>query len=86
NLADNMTLYPNPFAGSFTFGYLAGQQEKLNVRWADMNGRTVLEQTLQAEKGYNEWQPQAPASAGVYMLTVETEKGKVTKKVVRTAP
>ena len=86
NLADNMTLYPNPFAGSFTFGYLAGQQEKLNVRWADINGRTVLEQTLQAEKGYNEWQPQAPASAGVYMLTVETEKGKVTKKVVRTAP
>lgn len=81
--ADNVSIAPNPFADVFSLIYLAGKPETLALRWTSISGQTIREETRQALPGPNEWQPDTPETAGVYLLTVESESGRVTKKVVK---
>lgn len=81
--ADNVSFAPNPFAEVFVVQYVAGKTETVALRWTDISGRIAGQQTLHAVRGLNEWQALAPEAAGVYLLSVESEAGKLTKKVVK---
>ncbi len=79
---DNLRLFPNPFLEYLNLSYLAGQEETLQLTWVNLSGQTVLTETLRAQKGMNEWQPEVPHSAGMYLLEIVGESGRMIQKVV----
>jgi len=79
---DNLRLFPNPFAEFMNLSYLAGNEEVLQLTWVNLSGQTVLSETLRAQKGMNEWQPEAPSSAGMYLLEIAGKSGRTIQKVV----
>ncbi|MBC7775286.1 MAG: CotH kinase family protein [Phycisphaerae bacterium] len=77
-------LSPNPFGENLSLSYSSEKEETLLLTWANLSGQTVLTETLQVQKGMNEWQPALPIMTGMYFLTIAGETGKWTQKVVRT--
>lgn len=80
---DNVAIAPNPFGETFTLTYIAGETEEMTLRWLNISGQIVLEERLQAVRGLNEWIPATPFEAGMYLLSLETEAGKTTRKVLK---
>ena len=80
---NNVNIAPNPFAETFALSYLSGKAEDVLLRWTSVSGQFMGEQTLHAERGMNEWQPETPAAAGVYFLSVEGAPGKFIRKMVK---
>lgn len=83
SFGDNLRLSPNPFEEVLTLSYLSENEETLRLAWTNLSGQTILAETFHAQKGMNEWQPVTPASAGMYLLTILGESGKITRKVIR---
>lgn len=83
DFADNVHIAPNPFGEVFTLAFVAEKIETLTLRWTNMSGQIVLEERLKAFQGLNEWQPDTPPQAGIYLLTATGEGGRVTKKVAK---
>lgn len=79
---DNIRFFPNPFAETAQVRYIAGQDEKLRLNWFDASGRLVKTENVAAVKGYNEWAPDLPACAGVYLLEITGQGGRARIKVV----
>lgn len=79
----NVTFSPNPFVDEARITYVAAQEEKLLLRWFDAGGRQVKTENYAAVRGYNEWTPEGPASAGVYLLELSGRDGRASIKAVR---
>lgn len=75
-----MEIFPNPTTGSFKMKIEKGYQHGL-LRIYSMEGRLVLEQHHSGEKELNLRLPEK-VSTGLYLLSWETEAGKLTKKLV----
>jgi hypothetical protein len=80
---DNVVIAPNPFGSTFTLTYIAGETENMKLHWSNISGQIVLEERLQAVRGLNEWQPETPPEAGIYLLTLEAEAGRTIRKVLK---
>ncbi|MFZ1454070.1 MAG: SdrD B-like domain-containing protein, partial [Ferruginibacter sp.] len=52
-VADNITVWPNPFMSSVSFTYTTAKTTKLNVRLLDMNGRKIYEKQFTVNAGTN---------------------------------
>jgi hypothetical protein len=78
---DNLQVFPNPFTVNPSVQYTTDEDEPLHIQWLNLNGQLIQESVFMAKKGANEWQPAAPAAAGVYLLVVEGKKGKTIRKV-----
>lgn len=75
--ADKVSLYPNPSSGTFTVN-ISFNGDKA-IRLTDLRGKVIKEITTnQSKVEFN----QSLVSSGVYLVTVTTEKGTVTKKLI----
>ncbi len=83
NWADNVQVSPNPFSENLSVQYLAGGEEPVRLRWLNVQGRLVREETFVAVKGLNIWTPQAPPDGGLYFLEISAAGERVVRKVVR---
>ena len=55
--------------------------EKTSLKVMDIFGKTILEKSIELQKGANDFQLEVQNfKAGTYLLEIETEKGKSTKK------
>jgi hypothetical protein len=79
---DNLRFFPNPFEEYVNLSYLSKNDEVLRLNWFNLSGQTVLSEMFNALKGMNEWQPETPMSAGMYLLEISGESGKIIQKVV----
>jgi Secretion system C-terminal sorting domain len=84
NLKLNMEIYPNPATDNITVSYDLEEDTKIKVYLTDLTGRTVssvFDDTV--KKGvYSLDFPLQNLSNGMYLLIFETEKERLTKKVV----
>lgn len=83
DLAENVTLAPNPFDEVFRLTFLTEKPEEVTLRWATLSGQVVREEKFWATRGMNEWEPETPLAAGAYLLTLQTGSGRTTKKVMK---
>lgn len=78
----NLNIFPNPFDYNIA---LANQNELYikNIRWIDISGRLLATQNINSNNNQinvesNDFQP------GIYFITIETERGSTTFKMVKT--
>lgn len=73
-------VYPNPFTNTLTIENLNRENQFRNVQILSLDGRILLNQTLQ---NVEIEQVNTPLSMGIYFLKIETNKGVLVKKVVK---
>lgn len=78
SLENNFTLYPNPVNSVLK---IESNQEELQLVLRNINGQELFSSTIQEHSIENLNMSQM--SAGLYFLTVTTQKGSITKKVIK---
>ena len=76
----DVKVYPNPFTNTLTIQNLNRETSFRNVQILSLDGRILLNQTLQ---NVEMEQINTPLSMGIYFLKIETDKGVLVKKVVK---
>lgn len=76
----DVKVYPNPFTNTLTIQNLNSETSFRNVQILSLDGRILLNQTLQ---NVEMEQINTPLSMGIYFLKIETNKGVLVKKVVK---
>ena len=80
---DRIHLYPNPVSSELKVEFLAIDNESILVELFDLNGRSVLSQSIEANKGHNQMLLNLGGlSQGVYLLSILDAKRRLTKQVV----
>jgi uncharacterized protein Usg len=90
NLAENKVMavnevYPNPFRNDIHIGLTLGNEEKVTVQIANLNGKSVLNSKSQL-LGAGDHVVDVDAqqlTAGVYIITVSTQTESFTYKLVK---
>ena len=77
-----ITISPNPFSETITLSFPVEKTQTLKLNWSNLSGQTILTETILVTGGLHEWQPNLPG-AGMYLLSLSGEFGRVTQKVVR---
>jgi hypothetical protein len=85
--SDNISVYPNPTTGKLTITYHELRITGINI--FDIYGRKVAAKF--PSNSLEGWQPQADGvvfnishlASGIYMVQIQTDKGMITKKVVK---
>jgi hypothetical protein len=78
-------VYPNPFAEQITIALNVKKHMPVFVLLLDITGREVLQQELNATTGNNQFNLVLPAalSPGFYLLTIKSDAGVQTRKLVK---
>jgi serine protease len=76
-------VYPNPFSNSFTIQNLNNETQFRNAQILGLDGRILLNQTLQNGENEQVITPTGSLSMGIYFLKIETDKGVLVKKIVK---
>lgn len=71
----SVTVYPNPAAGTIYIGGLGIHENKVNIEWFDLSGRSLFQQTVPVQHGIARLN--TPVNTGVYLLKFVTEDGKI---------
>lgn len=77
----SMTIFPNPTSTSTTIR-LGGMSGDVRISIIDLNGRTVMEETLQCENGYAKQLEVSGLASGAYFVRVSGEDINIVKKLV----
>ncbi len=73
----SVSVYPNPFSEEL---YLKSDQKINSTKLTDMSGRVVPTESIESKNGKIN---ASKLQKGMYILTVETEKGTETRKVIK---
>jgi uncharacterized repeat protein (TIGR01451 family) len=83
NKEGSLSVYPNPSNGNFTVNFESPVRQTIIVKIVAINGNVVYEQNL-----YHNYQSQLQLNqnlpAGVYLITVNSEKEQYTQKLIIT--
>jgi serine protease len=79
----DFSVYPNPFSNTLTIQKLNQETQFRNVQILSLDGRILLNQTLQNVENEYVITPKEPLSMGIYFLKIETDKGVLVKKIVK---
>ncbi|MCB0641469.1 MAG: T9SS type A sorting domain-containing protein [Phaeodactylibacter sp.] len=84
DIAQNISVQPNPVQDMLQLEYLCGVEEKVQLRLYDEAGRPVREWVQQADKGLNRWTMEVrELPRGIYILNIQAEhQGRYTQKVI----
>lgn len=78
-----LTLSPNPTSGLINLEVAMNRAEDLVVRVTNISGQTVLTQKFDAAKSINQSLDLSQQAAGIYIVSLTTAKGTLTRKVVK---
>jgi Flp pilus assembly pilin Flp len=73
-----ISIYPNPTTGIVKLNFSDNKVEKMKV--SDIAGKTIIEKTVVQK---NEILDLSENSKGIYIITVETDKGDFTSKIIK---
>ncbi|MEO9475473.1 MAG: T9SS type A sorting domain-containing protein [Cyclobacteriaceae bacterium] len=80
---ESLDYYPNPSTGSFKLRFKVPQQGELSVKVYDLDGKEVFSRYFNQFGGtYSESLDLTDQSAGVYLLEVQLDKKRLTRKIV----
>ena len=79
-----LTMYPNPFANTLHLHYKLNTAQQVTVTINDVYGKLIETKQYNAKAGSNnfEWKPITGLSGGTYLITVESEEGTCSNKVL----
>ncbi|WP_192825159.1 T9SS type A sorting domain-containing protein [Rufibacter sp. LB8] len=77
--------YPNPFTSEVTVAFVADRKQQVTLRLTDAMGKVVLQKVVTADAGSNQQTLSLDNSvpAGIYILTVVSDKGQENIRVVK---
>ncbi|MFI5221752.1 MAG: T9SS type A sorting domain-containing protein, partial [Bacteroidia bacterium] len=80
-----VTVYPNPFTGSFDLKFNSSVDGKAIISMTDQVGRLIYSETITVQKGANAYRFSEPdgMKAGVYFVNVITGDKNYTSKVIK---
>ncbi|MEP0367837.1 MAG: T9SS type A sorting domain-containing protein [Cyclobacteriaceae bacterium] len=80
---ESLDYYPNPSTGSFKLRFKVPQQGELSVKVYNLDGKEVFSRYFNQFGGtYSESLDLTDQSAGVYLLEVQLDKKRLTRKIV----
>lgn len=83
DLANNLTLFPNPASDFLNIEYTANNSQKLRIEMLDLTGRRLSNWTENVNNGKNEWEISLPSlTSGVYLLRFTDGVNVHTEKIV----
>jgi hypothetical protein len=82
--SNNLTVYPNPSAGNFSFGISIQEAAFTNFELIDLNGRKILEKTAWLKSGQYFFTIEGLKS-GSYFLKAYNDNYQLVKKIISTA-
>ncbi|MDX2001941.1 MAG: T9SS type A sorting domain-containing protein [Chitinophagales bacterium] len=78
----SLKIYPNPSKGQFAISFNSAQAQTVAVSIVDLAGKTVYQNTLNANGGNNELTVNlSQAAQGIYFVKLSSEKGTAIRKV-----
>lgn len=78
-----VTAFPNPTTGALNIEYKLSDAVPFSVRILDITGKVIFEKRTGAEKHNTIVSDISAASAGIYICQLLTDKGVISKKVVK---
>ncbi|MGL4597730.1 MAG: PKD domain-containing protein, partial [Bacteroidia bacterium] len=82
DLANSLSLYPNPNSGQFTLSFAFESASDVIIDVIDIRGASVYQESLNGITSYNKEISLNNAEAGLYFVRIQTTNGIVTKKIV----
>jgi len=82
DIANTLSIYPNPNNGQFTVSFSFTDQKDVTVELIDISGRTISASNLENVLTFNQELGGAELADGVYFVRISTEEGVVTRKIV----
>lgn len=81
---DEVVSYPNPVADALNIRYHVKENTGVQIYLTDVNGRvaTLISKGNQIAGTYNETVNTANFASGIYFLVIETQAGKISKKII----
>lgn len=77
---ENFIVYPNPFTNELTMTFESEKLKYILISLADLQGRIVIEKTMQVQKGINKIKlATSEVKNGIYLLQCDGKKIKVIK-------
>lgn len=77
------TVFPLPFHEQLNYKISLDLPTEVRISLIDQNGKVVQEKQFARTSTINDQLPAKDLASGVYLLKIETEKGKAVKKVIR---
>jgi len=85
NIGDynNVSVYPNPSNGTLNVNFNVENAGNLDVKLINLNGQIIMQQTINNFDGeFNQSFDLSKQPKGIYLLSINSEKGIVSRKVV----
>ncbi|MEI6815183.1 MAG: T9SS type A sorting domain-containing protein [Bacteroidota bacterium] len=79
----DFTAYPNPASDKVTITFNSDNGGNYNLRFTDLAGRTIINESHQATAGNNQFEiGLASVAKGLYLVTIQNEEGILQTKIV----
>lgn len=82
DIANTLSIYPNPNNGQFTVSFSFAEQKDATVELLDVSGRTISAVNLENVLTFKQELGSSELANGVYFVRISTEEGVVTRKIV----
>ena len=82
DLANSLSLYPNPNDGQFTLSFEFSKSKDVTIEVLDVTGRIIYSEKATAISSYRKDLDLTSAESGMYQVRIITNDGVVTKKIV----
>lgn len=82
DLANSLSLYPNPNDGHFTLAFEFTQSKDVTIEVFDVTGRTVYSEKQSNISSYRKDLDLSTAESGMYQVRIITTEGVVTQKII----
>jgi len=82
DIANTLSIYPNPNNGQFTVSFEFAEQKDVRVELTDVSGRIVSSIEQKKIQTYKQQLGSESLANGVYFVRIATEDGVVTRKII----
>jgi hypothetical protein len=81
---DDFNIYPNPFASTFDVKINSSDNQTVNVKLIDLQGRVAIDDEVQLSNGVNNYSVADPSlKSGIYYFVITQNGFSVSKKVIK---
>ena len=82
NLLENISVYPNPSSGIFNVKLNSFINSEIEISVYDILGREISQNSFNTISNFNEEIDISNASPGIYLMSISSERGKVTRRII----
>lgn len=82
DIANTLSIYPNPNNGQFTVSFESGEAKDVTVSLSDVAGRVITSVEQKNVTSFSQQMGSEELADGVYFVNITTNEGVVTRKIV----